>query len=128
MQICPFVLLKHLLNTPTALAQVSSQSLLRNIVQTLLHNLDNTAAVTGVRIFQVLTHPNLHIGNLREGIAWSLLAGVQLGKADTETELVDIGIGNDIIRRGGHRRVYQQLDQALGSKGPTLGISGNESF
>lgn len=100
-------ILKCLLNISTGLAQVSSQSLLRNIVQTFLHNLDDTAAVTGIRIFQILSHPSLHIGDFREGITWSLLAGVQLGEADTETELVDIGIGDDVICGGGHRRVNQ---------------------
>jgi len=99
--------LKRLLNMPAALAQVSSQSLLRNIVQSFLHNLDDTTAVTGIRIFQILSHPGLYIGDFRKRIAWSLLAGVQLGEADTETELVDIGIGDDVICGGGHRRVNQ---------------------
>ena len=50
-----------------------------------------------IRVLQELTHPRLDVRDLRERIPNRLLAGIQLGEAHTETELVNIRIDDDVV-------------------------------
>lgn len=68
--------LKQLLEAHTALGQVTSKNLFGSVVQTLLHNRGDTAIVTAVSVLQIISHPLLHVSDLREGVSRRLLAGV----------------------------------------------------
>lgn len=96
--------------------------------QPLLHQLDDLAVVSTVRILQVLPDPLLDITNLWERIAGRLLACVELSEANTETDLVDISVWNQIIGCRWNGWVDKELKQSLCGQTPTLGITVNESL
>jgi hypothetical protein len=110
----------------SSLAQVPCQRLLRLSIQTLLHDLDNAAIVASIRVLEVLSNPLLDIGDFWERVAGCLLAGVELCEANAEAELVDVGIGDDVVCGGGNRGINQELDQALCGERPALGVAVDE--
>ena len=79
-----------------------------------------------VSVFEILPNPSLDIGDLWERVARRLLARVELGESDAETELIDICVGDDVVGSSGDRRVDQELDQALGSERPAFGVAVDE--
>jgi hypothetical protein len=50
-----------------------------------------------VRVSQILSNPSLHIRDFREWVFWRLLAGVELGKAHTKAELINIRVRYDVV-------------------------------
>lgn len=81
-----------------------------------------------VGVLKVLTDPRLDVGDLWEGVAGRLLAGVELCEANTEADLVDIGVGDQVVGCGGNGGVDEELQQALCGQTPALGVAVNEGL
>lgn len=131
----PFVVLSLYLLSPThafylilaaCLLQILRQSLLANGVKPFLNDADDTSVVPGVGILEVLSYPGLDICNFWERITSGLLTCVELRETNTEAELVNVRIRDNIVGGLRNRWVDKELNETLCGQSPTLGITVDE--
>lgn len=80
----------------------------------------NTSIVSLVRILEVRPDPSFHIRDLWKMIFGHLSTRVQLCKSNSETEIIDVLIGNDVFIRGCHWWVNEKFEQSFTSECPSL--------
>lgn len=66
----------------------------------------------------MLTYPSLDIGDLRPVISGGTPNGGELGKAHTETHVVDVLVLDKVVGRGGKGRVFEELEESFAGEGP----------
>lgn len=81
-----------------------------------------------IRILEVRPNPRLHIHNLRESILGYLPASIQLCESDSEAEVINILISDDVVIRCRNWRIDEEFEKSLACECPSLLVTVDKRF
>lgn len=108
---------------------IASQHGLRLRTQTFLNEARDAASALLVRLLQVLPNPGLQVrANLGPRVLSLRADGGQRGEADAEGHVLDVVLGDEVVRSCWEGRELKEFEERFAGEAPALFVAGGEGF
>ena len=85
--------------------------------------------MSAIRFLQIFTHPGLEIRpGIGPGVSGLFANSRQRSEADTESHVLDVVLGDEVITSGWEGRKFKKFEQSLAGEGPSLLVAVGEGF